>query len=57
MELQSENDKLQSDHEFEIMKLENQIDEIKLNGNIKTNESRNLNHILKDQITEIENLK
>jgi len=39
------------------MKLENQIDELKLNGNPKTNENRNLNHILKDQITEIENLK
>lgn len=56
MQLQEENDKLQSDHEFEIMKLENTIDELKSRDGNK-NESKSFNQILKDQINEIENLK
>lgn len=33
------------------------MDEMKLHGPNKINENRNFNNILKDQITEIENLK
>lgn len=52
IDLQEENDRLQSDHEFEILKLENKIDELRLNNHEK-GENKSFNQILKDQINEI----
>ena len=56
IKLQEENDKLQSDHEYEVMKLENEIDELRESSG-SSNKNQPVNQILKDQITEIENLR
>lgn len=50
-------DKMESEHEFEIMKLQNLIDELKENSGNKSGDNKSFNQILKDQINEIENLK
>ena len=56
LKLQEEKDSLQSDHEYEIMKLENQMDEMR-SGKSSTDGASSLNQIIKDQLVEIEHLR
>lgn len=56
LKLQEEKDSLQSDHEYEIMKLENQMDEMR-SGKSSADGASSLNQIIKDQLVEIEHLR